>query len=148
MRLRTSLSLLPLLPLLTAGLVALPTVSVPTAAADVPVAVAPEVHDLRVDGIDAAVLARSPEPEDEHVDEHQDALPGDEHDDLTPVAVVQESETDGFSAVGVTWRTDPALDQVAVQVRTRTGGRLSKCSIAQVMSVSLSGRGTSTPGPT
>ena len=83
MRLRTSLSLLPLL---TAGLVALPTVSVPTAAADVPVAVAPEVQDLAVDGIDAAVLARSPEPEDEH----PDAAPGEEHDDLAPVAVVQE----------------------------------------------------------
>jgi hypothetical protein len=84
MRLRTSLSLLPLL---TAGLVALPTVSVPTAAAQTPVPVAPEVQELRVDGIDAAVLARSPEPEDEHVD----AAAGDLHDDLTPVAVSQEA---------------------------------------------------------
>jgi len=116
MRLRTSLSFLPLL---TAGLVALPTVGVPTAAADAPVAVAPEVHDLRVDGIDATVLARSPEPEDEHLD----VLPGDDRDELTPVAVMQEVGTDGFSAVGVTWLTDPALDEVAVQVRTRTGGR-------------------------
>jgi uncharacterized protein with LGFP repeats len=116
MRLRTSLSLLPLL---TAGLVALPTLSVPQAAADAPVAVAPEVQDLAVAGIDAAVLARSPEPQDEHTD----ALPGDEHDDLAPVAVMQEVATEGFSAVGVTWLTDPALDEVAVQVRTRTGGR-------------------------
>ncbi len=116
MRLRTSLSLLPLL---TATLVAVPTVSVPTAAADAPVAVAPEVHDLLVDGIDAAVLARSPKPEDED----PDALPGDEHDDLAPVAVMQEVATGVFSAVGVTWLTDPALDKVAVLVRTRTGGR-------------------------
>ena len=116
MRLRTSLSLLPLL---TAGLVALPTVSVPTAAADVPVAVAPEVRDVRVVGIDAAVLARSPEPEDEHVGASAD----EEHTELTPVAVVQEVATGGFSAVGVTWLTDPALDEVAVQVRTRSGGR-------------------------
>ena len=116
MRLRTSLSLLPLL---TAGLVAVPTVSVPTAAADAPVAVSPEVHDLPVDGIDAAVLARSPEPEDEDLD----AQPGDEHDDLAPAAVMQEVATGGFSAVGVTWLTDPALDEVAVQVRTRADGR-------------------------
>ena len=115
MRLRTSLSLLPLL---TAGLVALPTVSVPTAAADVPVAVAPEVSDLPVDGIDAAVLARSPEPEDEHA-----AAPTVGEADLAPVAVVQEVAPDGFAAVGVTWQTDPALDDVAVQVRTRSGGR-------------------------
>ena len=116
MRLRTSLSLLPVL---TAGLVALPTVSVPTAAADAPVAVAPEVHDVRVDGVDAAVLARSPEP----VDEHVDASAGEGHHELAPVAVVQEVATGGFSAVGVTWLTDPALDEVAVQVRTRADGR-------------------------
>jgi uncharacterized protein with LGFP repeats len=116
MRLRTSLSLLPLL---TGGLVALPTVSVPTAAADAPVAVVPEVQHVFVDGIDAAVLARSPEPEHEDLD----ALPGDEHDDLAPVAVVQRLATDAFSAVGVTWLADPALDEVAVQVRTRAGGR-------------------------
>ena len=116
MRLRTSLSLLPLL---TAGLVAVPTVSVPTAAAEVPVAVAPEVQDLVVDGIDAAVLAPSPEPEDEHLDE----VPGEEHDDLAPVAVMQELTPGAFSAVGVTWLTDPSLDEVAVQVRTGGGGR-------------------------
>jgi hypothetical protein len=116
MRLRTSLSLLPLL---TAGLVALPTVSVPTAAAQTPVPVAPEVQELQVDGIDAAVLARSPEPEDEHVD----AEAGDVHDDLTPVAVSQEAGVGGFSAVGVTWLPDPDLEEVAVQVRTRAGGR-------------------------
>ena len=115
MRLRTSLSLVPLL---TAGLVALPTVSVPSAVAAVPVAVAPEVLDLPVDGIDATVLARSPEPEDEHA-----AAPAVAEADLAPVAVVQEVTTDGFSAVGVTWQTDPALDDVAVQVRTRSGGR-------------------------
>ena len=116
MRRRTSLSLLPLL---TAGLVALPTVSLPTAAADAPVAVSPEVQHLPVAGIDPAVLARSPEPEDEHVD----ALEHDEHDELSPVAVVQELAVDGFSAVGVTWLPDPALEEVAVQVRTRAGGR-------------------------
>ncbi len=126
MRLRTSLSLLPLL---TAGLVALPTVSVPTAAAAAPVAVAPEVRDLRLRGVDAAVLARSPEPEDEHVedehveDEHVETSPDEAHDDLAPVAVAQEVATGGFAAVGVTWLTDPALDEVAVQVRTRSGGR-------------------------
>ena len=132
MRQRTSLSLLPLL---TAGLVALPTVSVPTAAADPPVAVAPEVQDVLVDGIDPTVLARSPEPQDEphdeHLDEHLDAAPGalpgappDEgHDDLTPVVVTQETAAGDFSAVGVSWLPDPALDEVAVQVRTRADGR-------------------------
>jgi uncharacterized protein with LGFP repeats len=120
MRLRTSLSLLPLL---TAGLVALPTVSVPTAAADAQVAVAPVVRDLVVDGIDAAVLARSPEPEDEHLAAPPGEEDSGEHDDLTPVAVVQKHATDGFSAVGVTWLTDPALTEVAVQVRIRADGR-------------------------
>ena len=116
MRLRTSLSLLPLL---TAGLVALPTLSVPTAAADAPVAVTPEVRHLRADGIDRAVLAQSPEPDDEHLD----ALPGEEHHDLAPVAVVQDLTPGAFSAIGVTWLSDPALDEVAVQVRTRAAGR-------------------------
>ena len=36
---------------------------------------------------------------------------------------MQEVATVAFAAVGVTWLTDPALDEVAVQVRTRAGGR-------------------------
>jgi hypothetical protein len=116
MRLRTTLSLLPVL---TAALVALPTVSVPTAQAAAPAPVAPEVRDLPVDGIDAVVLARSPEPEDEHVDEPA----GEEHHELAPVAVTQELATGSFAAVGVTWVPDATLDEVAVQVRTRADGR-------------------------
>ena len=125
MRLRTSLSLLPLL---TAGLVALPAVSLPTAAADAPVAVAPEVKDLRVHGIDAAVLALSPEPEDDH----GSTRPSDGHSELTPVAVGQDGVAGAFSAVGVTWLADPALDEVAVQVRTRAGGRWGAWTSAEV----------------
>ena len=116
MRLRTSLSLLPLL---SAGIVAVPTVTVPTAVADPPLVVAPEVRDLPVDGIDVAVLARSSEPEEEDLN----APPGSGKDDLAPVAVMEEVATGTFSAVGVTWRTDPLLDDVAVQVRTRSDGR-------------------------
>jgi hypothetical protein len=115
MRLRTSLVLLPVL---TSGLVALPTVSVPAAAA-APAPVSPEVTHVAVSGIDSTVLARSPEPEDDHAE----AAAGEEHDDLAPVAVTQEVADGSFSAVGVTWLPDPALDEVAVQVRTRADGR-------------------------
>ena len=115
MRLRTTLVLLPVL---TSGLVALPTVSVPAAAA-APTPVAPEVRDLAVDGIDPKVLARSPEPEPE-----PEAVGGsDEHDELAPVAVSQELVEGSFSALGVTWLPDAALEEVAVQVRTRADGR-------------------------
>ena len=115
MRLRTSLVLLPVL---TSGLVALPTVSVPAAAA-APAPVSPEVLEVEVSGIDAKVLARSPEPADDHVE----AGVQDEHGDLEPVAVTEEVAHGSFSAVGVTWLPDPALDEVAVQVRTRADGR-------------------------
>ena len=103
-------SFLLLLPLMTSGLVVVPTVSVPSASAS---PVPPTVRELPVTGLDRAALARSPRPEDELV------APGRAHL-LAPLAATPEMVSAPFSAVGVTWAADARLVDVAVQVRTRS----------------------------
>lgn len=99
----------PLSVVLTAALVpltlALPVVSAPAAAA---APVRPVVVEQPVDGVDRAAAA--------------------EGGAAAPTALTARRSTGRFSAVGVTWAADPAVAAVAVQVRTRTGGRWSAWS--------------------
>ncbi len=113
---------------LSSTLVVLPTVSAPAASAQ---PVAPTVHALPLGGVDAAALPQSqaPDPDDLPVSTTgRPVAPAA----LKPLAVTRQLRTAPFSAVGVTWAADPAVDTVAVQVRTRTGGRWTDWSEIEV----------------
>ena len=64
----------------------------------------------------ASAAPRPVEPDLEQV-----ALTGADPGDLTSPVLTGKR----FSVMGVTWRPDPAVDEVDVEVRTRTGGRWS-----------------------
>ncbi len=108
-------------------LVVLPTVTLPAAAAR---PVPAEVEAVPLRGIDARGLAESPVPE---VEEGGEVVHGRlaaeaverrvQDDDRSPLAVTGRVQTGSFSAVGVTWRLDRAVDDISVQVRTRAAGR-------------------------
>ena len=96
-----------LLSAISSTLVVLPTVSAPTAAAR---PVTPSVRAVPLAGIDAAGLAESPAPDP------------DGRAQVRPLAVTGKVKTGPFSALGVTWADEAAVDDVVVQVRTRAGG--------------------------
>ncbi len=94
-----------LLSAMSSTLVVLPTVSAPTAAAR---PVTASVRAVPLAGIDAAGLAESPAPDSEG------------RNRVGPLAVTGKVKTAPFSALGVTWAADAAVDDVVVQVRTRS----------------------------
>ncbi len=107
---------------LSSALVALPTVTIPASAASA-APVAPRVHALPLIGVDAAELAASPAPEEQvrasAAERATSVAPA-----WRPVVVTGRVQSTPFSALGVSWLSDPQVD-VAVQVRTRSGGRWS-----------------------
>lgn len=106
---------------LSSTLLVLPIAGGDVTAAAAP-SVTPSVRALPLVGVDAAAVAQSSAPALEEMVEHggERAL---EAAALRPVAATGRLSTSPFSAVGVTWAPDTAPDTVAVQVRTRSGGR-------------------------
>lgn len=101
------------------------------AATSQPQPLTPSVRALPLTGVDKAALTQSPAPALEEM-----VQPGGGRVTATaalrPVAATGRLSTSPFSAVGVTWAPDPALETVAVQVRTRTGGRWGAWSEVEV----------------
>ncbi len=109
---------------LTSSFIVLPTVTVPAAAAR---PVAPRIQAVPVSGVDAGALAESKAPEPEEIPGSKAAEP-----ELAPLVVTRKARTASFSALGVTWAADSAITEVAVQVRTRSGGRWSDWTEVEV----------------
>ncbi len=126
---------------MTSSLVVLPTTAVPSADAR---PVAPSVREITLSGIDATALAQSPAPEESS--EHGRSVAAREsrttEPALKPLVATQRTRTSPFSAVGVTWTADPTVEDVAVQVRTRTGGRWSDWTEIEVQGNSTGDPGT------
>ncbi len=116
----------------TSALIAVPSVSAPAAAA---APVAPRVHTVPLRGLDTAALAAAPAPEAEEVPA------GTSEPAWRPVAMTGRTSSEPFSAVGVTWAQDPGVD-VAVQVRTRAGGRWSDWTEIEVQANSTGDPGS------
>ncbi len=113
---------------MSSTLLVLPAVTVPAAAAR---PVSPRVESLPLVGLDPAGLAESPAPR------HEPGEDGGRHegvadDETAPLAVTGKVRTGPFSAVGVTWARHAAVDDVAVQVRTRTQDRWSNWTEIEV----------------
>ncbi len=139
-RLPTTLSLLGM----TAAFVVVPTVSLPAAAAR---PLSPTVKSLPVTGLNSEALASSPAPEVELEAPATRSAAGAGRRaaaavKLAPLVATGKLGTSTFSAVGVTWAADPAVQDVAVQVRTRNGGRWSAWTEVEVQPNATGDRGT------
>ena len=107
---RRLLTLVLLLSALATVLVALPTVTTTAVAAPRPVD--PVLEQVRLAGVDRAALAQ--------LRASSRGAAG-----ASPVLLSPPLTGKRFSLMGVTWRADAAVDDVEVQVRSRSGGRWS-----------------------
>ena len=105
-----------LLTALAPGLLAVPALA-GSSSAEEPVAVAPQVQELDVRGVDATAAAGSSPP----------GVTGAlvEGDGRRTVLLTGQLPTEPYAVVGVTWDADPAVTAVEAFVRTRTAGTWS-----------------------
>lgn len=121
---RTSAALL--VSLMTSSVLALPAVTLPASAAR---PVSPKVHTIPLSGLDATGLRESPEPE---VEGGQELDKANGRRATSPLTVTGKLHTGDFSALGVTWARSATVADVAVQVRTRSGGKWTDWSEVEV----------------